>query len=83
MEAGAAHDEVTGLLDGKTIQPYKLRVNVCLQGEPAEWYQNWKARGFVGSVKDAVLMAFQAFQEKLTEQDLKRAQLKTLTSPGE
>jgi len=54
-------------------------VNLCLQGEPAEWYYGWKSRGFVASVKDAVLMAFQALQEKLTEQDLKRAQLRTLT----
>jgi hypothetical protein len=58
----------------------KLRVNLCLEGDPAEWYYGWKTRGLVASVKDALLMSFQALQEKLTEQDLKRAQLKTLTN---
>ncbi len=61
----------------------RLRVNLCLEGEPAEWFYGWKARGLVGSVKDALLMSFQAFQERLTEQDLKRAQLRTMTDADE
>ncbi len=60
-----------------------LRVNLSLREEPVEWFQRWKARGIVDSVKDAVLMAFQALNEKITEQDLKRAQLRTLTRDGE
>jgi hypothetical protein len=60
-------------------EPNTLRVNLALWGEPVLWYFSWKRRGLVGSVKDAVLMAFQALQEKVTEQDLRRAQLETLT----
>lgn len=67
------------LVTSEDERNFRLRVNICLQGEPAEWYRDWKARGFVGSVKDAVLMAFQALQANVTDQDLKQAQLRTLT----
>ncbi len=62
-----------------STEAFRLRVNLCLSGEPAKWYRDWRTRGLVESVKDAVLMSFQALQEKVTEQDLKRAQLRTLT----
>ena len=57
-----------------------LRMNLSLSGEPAEWFNSWKERGLVASVKDAVLLAFQSLQEKVVEQDLKQAQLRTLSN---
>jgi hypothetical protein len=44
-------------------------------GEPAKWLNEWKRRGLVTSYTDAIIQALRTFNEKLTEQDLKSAQL--------
>ena len=44
-------------------------------GEPAKWLMEWKRRGLVTSYSDAVLQALRLFNEKITEQDLKMANL--------
>lgn len=56
-----------------------IRINTSLRGEPAEWLLEWKTRGLVTSNTDALLQAFRAFHEKITEQDLRQAQLRTLS----
>ena len=44
-------------------------------GEPAVWLKEWKRRGLVTSYTDAIIQALRTFNERLTEQDLKSAQL--------
>ena len=53
----------------------KIRINTVVIGEPAEWLIEWKRRGLVTSYTDAIIQALRTFNEKLTEQDLKSAQL--------
>ncbi|GAH34012.1 unnamed protein product [marine sediment metagenome] len=52
-----------------------VRINTTVTGEPAKWLEEWKRRGLVTSYTDAVIQALRAFKEKVTEQDLKSAQL--------
>jgi len=49
--------------------------NTIIVGEPAKWLDDWKRRGFITSYTDAVIQALRALNAKLTEQDLKSAQL--------
>jgi hypothetical protein len=53
----------------------KIRINTIVIGEPAKWLIEWKRRGLVTSYTDAIIQALRTFNEKLTEQDLKSAQL--------
>jgi hypothetical protein len=54
------------------------RINITLRGEPARWVKMWKARGLVTSCSDAIIQAFRLFQERLTEFDLRKAQVENL-----
>ena len=47
-------------------------------GEPAAWLNEWKRRGLVTSYTDAIIQALRVFNEKITEQDLKSAQLRNI-----
>ena len=51
---------------------------MTIEGEPAEWLGEWKERGLITSYTDAVVQALRAFNEKITEQDLKSVQLSNL-----
>ena len=51
---------------------------MTLTGEPAEWLNEWKARGLVTSYTDAVVQSLRAFNEKIIEQDLKTVQLRNM-----
>jgi len=53
----------------------QVRINMTLEGEPALWLNEWKRRGLITSFTDAVIQALRALNEKVTEQDLKSAQL--------
>ena len=53
----------------------KVRINTVISGEPALWLKEWKHRGLITSYTDAVIQALRALNEKVTEQDLKSAQL--------
>lgn len=53
----------------------KVRINTIVEGDPARWLNDWKRRGLVTSYTDAVIQALRAFNEKVTEQDIKSAQL--------
>ena len=57
----------------------KIRINTVVTGEPAAWLNEWKRRGLVTSYTDAIIQALRAFNEKITEQDLKAAQLRNIT----
>lgn len=57
------------------IAKEKIRINTVVIGEPALWLNEWKRRGLVTSYTDAIIQALRVFNEKLTEQDLKAAQL--------
>ncbi len=59
----------------KTADGSKIRINTVVIGEPAVWLNEWKRRGLVTSYTDAILQALRLYQERLTEQDLKSAQL--------
>jgi hypothetical protein len=51
---------------------------MIVEGEPAEWLQEWKSQGLVTSYTDAVIQALRALQVRITEEDLKIAQLRNL-----
>jgi len=53
----------------------RIRINTVVMGEPAKWLNEWKRRGLVTSYTDAIIQALRVFNERLTEQDLKSAQL--------
>jgi hypothetical protein len=56
----------------------RIRINTVVIGEPAKWLNEWKRRGLVTSYTDAIIQALRSFNEKLTEQDLKSAQLENI-----
>jgi hypothetical protein len=51
---------------------------MLVEGEPAEWLNEWKKRGLVTSYTDAVVQALRAYNERIVEQDLKLTQLKNM-----
>ena len=53
----------------------RIRINTVVIGEPAKWLDEWKRRGLVTTYTDAIIQALRTFNEKITEQDLKSAQL--------
>mgnify|MGYP006910668156 CR=1 FL=1 len=59
--------------DGESV-----RVNITLTGDAARWLREWRRRGLVTSCRDAVVQAFHVMHDKIVEQDLKEARLKTL-----
>ena len=59
----------------KATDGLKIRINTIVMGEPAVWLNEWKRRGLVTSYTDAIIQALRVFNERLTEQDLKSAQL--------
>ncbi|MCW4046151.1 MAG: hypothetical protein NWE99_01110 [Candidatus Bathyarchaeota archaeon] len=61
----------------------KIRINTVVMGEPAKWLNEWKRRGIVTSYTDAIIQALRVFNERLTEQDLKSAQLENIQRIGE
>jgi hypothetical protein len=59
----------------KRTDDSKIRINTVVIGEPAKWLNEWKRRGLVTSYTDAIIQALRLYQERLTDQDLKAAQL--------
>lgn len=57
-----------------------IRINMKVEGEPAEWLAEWKRRGLVTSYTDAVVQALRAYNEKILEQDLRTVQLQNFRS---
>jgi len=53
----------------------RIRVNMTMEGEQAEWLEEWKRRGLVTSYTDTVIQALRLFNDKIIEQDLRNAQL--------
>lgn len=68
---------------GEDTNGQRIRINTVIVGEPACWLNEWKRRGLVTSYTDAIIQALRAFNEKLTEQDLKSAQLGNMQKIGE
>jgi len=64
----------------KTTTIKGIRINTRIEGEPAEWLEEWKQRGLITSYTDAVVQSLRAFHEKVTEQDLKAVQLQNIKS---
>ena len=60
------------------MKKLRVRINMVVEGEPAGWLNEWKKRGLITSYTDAVFQALRAFNEKITEQDLKLVQLKNM-----
>lgn len=60
---------------GEDANGQRIRINTVIMGEPAVWLKEWKRRGLVTSYTDAIIQALRTFNERLTEQDLKSAQL--------
>lgn len=61
----------------------RVRINLVLKGEPAEWLIKWRRRGLVSSYADAVIQALRALHEKIVEQDLKALQIRNLNRINE
>ncbi len=61
----------------------RVRINLVLKGEPAEWLIKWRRRGLVSSYADAVIQALRALHEKIVEQDLKALQVRNLNRINE
>jgi hypothetical protein len=59
----------------RTKEKARIRINMTVEGEPAEWLNEWKQRGLIKSYTDAIIQSLRTFKEKVTEQDLKSAQL--------
>lgn len=59
----------------RTKERAHIRINMSIEGEPAEWLLTYKKRGLITSYTDAIIQALRALNEKVTEQDLKEAQL--------
>jgi hypothetical protein len=57
-------------------KPRRVWVNFPLSGEIAEVYLQLKERGIVHSTRDAFAQGLRCLQERVTELDLKRAQLR-------
>jgi hypothetical protein len=53
----------------------RIRINMVVEGEPAAWLNEWKRRGLITSYTDAVIQALRTLNDKVTEQDLRSAQL--------
>ena len=53
------------------LKKLRVRINMVVEGEPAEWLNEWKRRGIITGYTDAVIQSLRAFNEKITEQDLK------------
>ncbi|MCW4002631.1 MAG: hypothetical protein NWE95_01790 [Candidatus Bathyarchaeota archaeon] len=53
----------------------RIRINMIVEGEPATWLNEWKHRGLISSYTDAVIQALRVLNDKVTEQDLRTAQL--------
>jgi len=65
------------------LSKLRIRINMVVEGEPADWLNEWKKRGLVTSYTDAVIQALRAYNEKITEQDLKLVQLKNMKGDEE
>lgn len=57
----------------------QIRISLTLRGSPVKLLISWKHQGLVTGCKDAVVKFFQVFKQQVVEQDLKKAQLKTLS----
>jgi len=73
---GAALTSCAFGLRAKHDAKIRVRINTVITGEPALWLIEWKRRGLVTSNSDAVIQAFRALHEKITELDLKMVQLR-------
>ena len=61
----------------------KIRINTTVTGEPAKWLNEWKRGGLVTSYTDAIIQSLSGFDEKVTEQNLKSAQLHNIRNVEE
>jgi hypothetical protein len=52
-----------------------IRINMKVEGEPAEWLEEWKRRGLVTSYTDAIIQSLRIYNETIVESDLRKAQL--------
>ena len=57
-------------------KPRRIWINFPINGEIAEIYLHLKERGIVHSTRDAFTQGLRCLQERVTELDLKRAQLR-------
>jgi hypothetical protein len=60
-----------------------IRINMKVEGEPAEWLAEWKRRGLITSYTDAVIQALRAYNEKITELDLRMTQLHNIRNEAD
>ena len=62
----------------KDPNSHKLRINMSIKGEPITWINEWKKRGIIRTVPQAVVLALQTLHQHFVEMQLKTAQLRTL-----
>ena len=56
----------------------RVRINLVLKGELAEYLISWRRRGLIKSYSDGIAQALRVLHEKITEMDMKALQLKNL-----
>jgi len=61
----------------------RLRVNMTIQGELADWVTRWQERGLVRSVSDAVRQSLIALREKFQTMDERAIRLQTISQSDE
>ncbi len=60
----------------------RLPLQTPIARMPAKWLLEWKKRGLISNCRDAIIQAFKVYHEKILDQDLRAAQLKTLVEDG-
>jgi Arc/MetJ-type ribon-helix-helix transcriptional regulator len=61
----------------------KIRVNMTVTGEPADWVQEWQERGLVRSVSDAVRQGLVVLRERFQSLDEQAIRLRTISESDE
>ena len=61
----------------------RLRVNMTIQGELADWVTQWQERELVSSVSDAVRQSLIALREKFQTMDERAIRLQTISQSDE
>lgn len=56
----------------------RLRINTEITGGPARTVRELRRRGWVSSIREAIVLGLKSIEEEMLEQDLKRTQLRRI-----
>jgi len=72
-----------GTLNKRLREEAAIRINTTIYGEPAKMLLELKRKNIFTSNTDAVIQSIRVFYNKVVEEELKRAQLRTLETTEE